>query len=125
LSVLGASGANILSLLGFPDFLRQARAHAERRPESGLPDLDVLGQQVTIGDLGNGGDLTFGQLPLLALALVLLSSLLLIAAVLPTGVVARTSVSPAQYEGFRQPLALAAIAILLPVAVVALAIALT
>jgi hypothetical protein len=121
---LGASGADILSLLGFPDFLRQGRARGERRPDSGLPDLDVLGQQATIGDLRNGGDLTFGQLPLLALALVLLSSLFLVAAVLPPGVVARTPVPAARYEGLRQPLALAAIVVLLPVAVVALAAAL-
>jgi hypothetical protein len=125
LSELGISGADILSLLDLPDFLRQGRATAQRRPNSGFPDLDVLGQQVTIGGVGNGGALTFGELPLIALALVLLSSLLLVGAVLPPGVVARTPVSPARYEGVRQPLALAAIAILLPVAVVALAIALS
>jgi hypothetical protein len=125
LSELGISGADILSLLGLPHFLRQGRASAQRRPDKGLPDLGVLGQQVTIGGVDNGGALTFGQLPLIALALVLLSSLLLVGAVLPPGVVARTPVSPAQYEGVRQPLALAAIGILLPVAVVALTIALS
>jgi hypothetical protein len=125
LSELGASGADILSLLGFPDFLRHGRARAERRPANGLPDLSVLGQQATISDLGNGGDLTFGQLPLLAFALVLLSTLLLIGTVLPPGVVARTPVSPTRYESFRQPLVLAAIAILLPVAVVTLVVALS
>jgi hypothetical protein len=124
LSELGISGADILSLLGFPDFLRQARASAPRRPDGGRPDVDVLGQQVTIGEVGNGGALTFGQLPLIALALVLLSSLLLVGAVLPPGVVARTSVSRARYDGLRQSFALAAIGILLPVAVIALATAL-
>jgi hypothetical protein len=124
LSELGISGADILSLLGFPDFLRQARASAQRRPDSG-PDVDVLGQQVTIGDVADGGSLTFGQLPLIALALVLLSSLLLVGAVLPPGVVARTSVSRARYDGLRQSFALAAIGILLPVAVIALATALS
>jgi hypothetical protein len=85
----------------------------------------VLGQQATIDDLGDGGALTFGQLPLLALARVLLSTLLLIGAVLPAGVLTHTPLSPARYEGLRQPFALAAIAILLPVAVVALATALS
>jgi hypothetical protein len=56
---------------------------------------------------------------------VLLSTLLLIGTVLPPGVVARTPVSPARYESFRQPLTLAAIGILLPVAVVALVVALS
>jgi hypothetical protein len=125
LSELGISGADILSLLGFPDFLRQARASAPRRPDGGPPDVDVLGQQVTIGEVGNGGALTFGQLPLIALALVLLSSLLLVGAVLPPGVVARTSVSRARYDSLRQAFALAAIGILLPVAVIALATALS
>ena len=125
LSELGASGVDILSLLGFPDFSRQGRARAERRPANGLPDLNVLGQQATIGELGNGGDLTFGQLPLVAFALVLLSTLLLIGTVLPPGVVARTPVSPTRYESFRQPLVLAAIGILLPVAVVTLVVALS
>lgn len=125
LSELGISGADILSLLGLPDSLRQGRASAQRRPDSGLPDLDVLGQQVTIGDVGDGGALTFGQLPLIALALVLLSSLLLVGAVAPPGVVARAPVSPARYERLRQPLALAALGILLPVAAVALAIGLS
>jgi hypothetical protein len=125
LSKLGLSEADIFSLLALPDFLRQERADAQRRPDSGLPNLDVLGQQVTVGDLGSGGELTFGQLPLLALVLVLFSSLLLVGAVLPPGVVARTPVSPASFARVRQPLALGAIAILLPVAFVALAAALS
>jgi hypothetical protein len=125
LSELGLSEADIFSLLALPDFLRQGRAAAERRAGSGLPNLDVLGQQVMVGDLGNGGELTFGQLPLLALSLVLLSSLLLVAAVLPPGVVARTRVSPTSFARIRQPLALGAIAILLPVALVTLAAALS
>jgi hypothetical protein len=111
-------------LLGFPELLRRGRANAQRRPDSGLPDLSVLGKQRTLVDLGSGGDLTFGQLPLLALGLVLLSSLLLVAAVMPPGVVARAPVEPRRYEALREPLALAAIGILIPVAVVALTIAL-
>jgi hypothetical protein len=126
LSELGLSGADIFSLLGFPDFLRQGRAAAQRRAGSGLPDLQsVLGQQATIGGVGDGGDLTFGPLPLLALAFVLFSSLLLVGAVLPPGVIAHTPLSAARFARFRQPLALAAIAILLPVALVALAAALS
>jgi hypothetical protein len=123
--VLEPGEADIFSLLGLPDVLGQGRAATERRADSGLPDLGALGQQATIGDPGSGGELTFGQLPLLALALVLLSSLLLVGAVLPPGVVARTPVSPASFARVRQPLALAAIAILLPVAFVALAAALS
>jgi hypothetical protein len=112
-------------MLGFPEFLRQGRANAQRRPATGLPDLqNVLGQQKTIGPFDEGGALTFGQLPLIALALVLLSSLLVVGAVLPPGVIARTPVAPDRYEALREPLALAAIGILIPVVVVALAVAL-
>jgi hypothetical protein len=84
----------------------------------------VLGQQETI-DIGEGGALTFGQLPLIAPALVLLSSLLLVGAVIPPGLVARTPVPPARYDALREPLAPAAIGILVPVAVLALAVALS
>jgi hypothetical protein len=125
-SSLGARGADILSMLDFPEFLRQGRANAQRRPQTGLPDVqNVLGQQRTIRDLEEGGALTFGQLPLIALTLVLLSSLLLVGAVMPPGLVARTPVSPTRYDALREPLALAAIGILVPVAVVALTVALS
>jgi hypothetical protein len=120
------SEADILSLLGFPDFLRDGRARAARRAGSGLDEVQqVLGQQATLTDLDEGGGLTFGHLPLLALALVLLSSFLLVGAVLPPGVVSATRLSPAGYARVRQPLALAAIGILVPVAVVALLVALS
>lgn len=122
LSDLGARKADILALLGLPDFLREARARATRRSASEVQR--VLGNQATI-DLGDGGGLTFGRLPLVALALVLLSSLLLVGALLPPGVIAHTPVSPAGFARIRQPLALAAIAILLPVAFVSLAAALS
>jgi hypothetical protein len=122
---LSTSGPDIASLLGLPDFLRGARAFGQRRAGTEFPDVQsVLGQQETLGELGNGGSLTFGHLPLLALALVFFSSLLVVGAVLPPGVVARTPVSPVRYEHLREPLALAAIGILLPVAIVALATAL-
>jgi hypothetical protein len=122
-SLLGAGQADILALFGFPELLRQQRAIPQHRPDTGLQDLQrTLGQQKTI--VGDGGELTFGQLPLLALGLVLLSSLLVVGAVLPPGVVARTPVPPARYEALREPLALAAIGILVPVAVIALAVAL-
>jgi hypothetical protein len=52
----------------------------------------------------------------LPLGLVLLSSLLLAVAVLPPSVLARTPLSPASFASYRQPLALAAIGILVPVA---------
>jgi hypothetical protein len=125
---LRAGEVDILALLGFPDFLREGRARAVRRGAGELngavPDVQqVLGQQATLTD--DGGGLTFGQLPLVALALVLLSSLLLVAAVAPPGVIARARVSTLSYARIRQPLALAAIGILVPVAIVALAVALS
>lgn len=127
--VLRTGEANLLALLGFPDFLRLARAQAARRSGGeldSLPDVQqVLGQQQALSDVGDGGGLTFGQLPLLALALVLVSSVLLVGAVLPPGVVARTPLSPAYYARAREPLALAALGILVPVAVVALVVALS
>jgi hypothetical protein len=120
---------DLLSLLGFPDFLREGRARATRHSGSavdGLPGAkQVLGEQATLTDLGEGGGLTFGQLPLLALALVLFSSILIVGAVLPPGVVSRARLSPASYARARQPLVLASIGILAPVAVVALIVALS
>jgi hypothetical protein len=126
LAGLRARQPDVLSALGFPDFLRQARAKPDRRSRE-QPSVvrDVLGEQVTISDLPDGGGLTFGSLPLLALTLVLFSSLLLVGAVLPPGVIARARLSPADFARFRQPLALAAIGILVPVAVVALLVALS
>jgi hypothetical protein len=53
---------------------------------------------------------------LLSLGLILLSSVLLAGAVLPPSVVAHTPLSPASYAHYRQPLVLAAIGILVPVA---------
>jgi hypothetical protein len=123
LSELQPGEADIFSLLGFPDVQRGGRARSTRRADSGI--TDVLGKQAQIGELGEGGQLTFGQLPLIALALVLLSSLLLVGALMPPGIVARTPVSPTQYARLRQPLALASIAILLPVSFVAFAAALS
>jgi hypothetical protein len=111
---------------GLPDLVRDTRARMQRRPDSGLGDVQrALGQQATAGSLGDDGELIFGQLPLLALALVLLSSLLLVGAVLPPGVVARGPVSPERFAQLRQPLAHSAMAVLLPVAFVALAAALS
>jgi hypothetical protein len=126
LGALRAAQVDALSLLGFPDFLRkeERRAQAPTRSSSGLPDVRrVLADQGTIGP-SEGGGLTFGALPLLALSLAGLSSLLLVGALLPPGVIAHTPVSPARFARIRQPLALAAIAILLPVALVSLAAAL-
>jgi hypothetical protein len=83
----------------------------------------VLGKQAAI-DLDDGGGLTFGPLPLLALVLVLVSSLLLVGALLPPAVIARTPLSPVRFARIRQPLAVAAIAILIPVVFASLAAAL-
>jgi hypothetical protein len=121
---LRARKFNMLSLLHFPDFQREGSARATGHSGSDFPDVQkVLGDQATI-DLGDGGGLTFGQLPLLGLLLVLLSSLLLVGALLPPGVIARTPLSPVRFARMRQPLALAAIAILLSAGVVSLAAAL-
>jgi hypothetical protein len=126
LAGLRALQSDVLSVLGFPDFLRQARARPDRRAGGASSDVrGVLGEQATISDLADGGSLTFGNLPLLALTLVLFSSLLLVGAVLPPGVIARARLSPGDFARFRQPLALAAIGILVPVAVVALLVALS
>jgi hypothetical protein len=125
----GADGllgeADVLSLLGLPNVQREARAAPTRRPDGGDGKVEVLGQQLAIPDLADGGALSFGQLPLVALALVLLSSLLLVGAVLPPAVVARTPVSLNTFARLRQPLALTAIVILLPVAFVTLLAALS
>jgi Helix-turn-helix domain len=60
--------------------------------------------------------LALQEVPILTLALVLLSSLLLVGAALPPGIVARTPVSLATFARYREPLGLAAIGILIPVA---------
>jgi transcriptional regulator with XRE-family HTH domain len=70
-------------------------------------------------------DLTQRNMQLLALGLVLLASLLLLIAVLPTGVVERVRVAPARFQRYRQPLALAAVGILAAVALFALLVAVT
>jgi hypothetical protein len=120
-----AGESDILSLLGLPNVQREDWAATTRRSGGGDGKVKVLGQQLTIPDLGAGGALSFGQLPLVALALVLLSSLLLVGAVLPPAVVARTPMSLNTFARLRQPLALAAIVILLPVAFVTLLAALS
>lgn len=128
-SFVGADGlvrdADVLSLLGLPNLERGDRARATRRSGGADGKVEVLGQQLAIPDLGDDAALSFGQLPLVALALVLLSSLLLVGAVLPPGVVARTPISLNTFARLRQPLALTAIVILLPVAFVTLLAALS
>jgi hypothetical protein len=125
-AVRGAAEPDLFALLGLPDFLREGRAAATRRAGNPLADVDgVLGQQATLTDVGDGGGLRFGHLPLLALTLVLFSSLLVVGAVVPPGLIARTPLAPAEYARFREPMALAAIGILVPVAVVALVVALS
>jgi transcriptional regulator with XRE-family HTH domain len=78
-----------------------------------------------VADLGGDGgdDLTSGRLRFLALGLVFVSSLLLLGAVLPPSLVARSPVPPATFARYRQPLALAAIGILAPVTLFALLLA--
>jgi hypothetical protein len=117
---------DVLSLTGFPDFLQGRAVEATGRSRTGLPDVRrVLGERARVDTGGGGADvLSFGQLPSAALSLVLLSSLLLIGALLPPGVVALTPVSPARFARIRQPLAVTAVAILTPLAVASLAAAL-
>jgi hypothetical protein len=117
--------ADIRLLLGLPDLQREDRARATRRESGGDADVEVLGQQLSIPDLVGGDPLSFGQLPLVALGLVLLSSLLLVGAVLPPEAVARTPMQVSTFARLRQPLALAAIVILLPVAFLTLLSALS
>jgi hypothetical protein len=76
------------------------------------------------GDGGAGG-LGIGRLQFVALSLVLLSSLLLVGALLPPAVIAHSPLSPVRFARIRQPLALVAVAILLPVALGSLAAALS
>jgi hypothetical protein len=107
--------ADIVSLF-FPDAVSGGRARPTRRSETAFPDVQrALGKRATV-EVNNEGTLGFGQLPLLALSLVLLSSLLLVGALLPPGVIARAGVSPIRYRRMRQPLALTAVAVLLPLA---------
>jgi Helix-turn-helix domain len=65
------------------------------------------------------------EVPILTLTLVFLSSLLLVGAALPPGIVARTPVSQATFARYREPLGLAAIGILIPVALFSVLAALT
>jgi transcriptional regulator with XRE-family HTH domain len=75
----------------------------------------VLGE--VLSERGDGDGVSFGESQLIPLGLALLSSLLLIGAVLPPGVIARAGVSPMSFARYRQPLALAAIGLLVAVAV--------
>jgi transcriptional regulator with XRE-family HTH domain len=59
----------------------------------------------------------FDDVPLHTLGLVFLSSLLLVGAALPQGVILRARVSSASFARYREPLGLAALGILVPVAV--------
>jgi hypothetical protein len=98
---------------------------------AGLAPALIFGLAYLLGGVaGNAAgadgrdDFPSGNLRLLALALVIVSSLLLVGAVLPPGVVARGRISPGSFARYRQPLALAAIGILAPVTLFALLAAL-
>jgi hypothetical protein len=79
----------------------------------------VLGLVYVVGEVmsGDRDGFTFGASQVLRLGLALLSSLLLVGAVVPPAVIARTPVSPAGFARHRQPLALAAIGLFVSVAV--------
>jgi hypothetical protein len=123
---LRAAKRDVLSLTRFPDFLQRGRARVVKRSVTRFPDVQrVLGAQATVATGGGeGGALSFGRLPVVALSLVLLSSLLLVGALLPAPVIARMPVSPAFFVRIREPLALAAVGILSALAVVSLVAAL-
>jgi hypothetical protein len=106
---------DVLSLLPFPQLLGQASARPTRSRDFQAPDVQqVLGEQAAIQvEGGGGGGLTFGRLPLWGLALALVSSLLLVAALVPPAVIAHTPLSPTRFARIRQPLALTATAILI------------
>jgi hypothetical protein len=72
----------------------------------------------------DGDGLASDEPPLLALmvGLIIFSSLLLAAAVLPPDAVARAHVRPAHFARYRQPLALSAIGILIPITLFAVLI---
>jgi hypothetical protein len=109
-----------------------APASAARRPRAVWTTLLAVGLTLVIAVVyvvqdmlaSGSGDLPTRDLRLLTLVLLVLSSLLLIGAVLPPGVVARGPVPQPTFDRYRQRLALAAIGILAPVTVVALLIAL-
>jgi hypothetical protein len=83
----------------------------------------VAGEVTETAAGSNGRDFANGSLGILALGLVVLSSLLVVLAVLPPRLVARTPVARARYARYREPLALAAIGIFASVTVVALLVA--
>jgi hypothetical protein len=112
--------------LDFPDFLQGGPARATKHSGTGLPDVKrVLGVQAGVDGDGSAGALGIARLQFMALSLVLLSSLLLVGALLPPAVIAHSPLSPARFARIRQPLALVAVAILLPVAVGSLVAALS
>jgi hypothetical protein len=122
-----ASRGDVLSLLSdYPGFLKGGPTRAASpRTEIVFPEVPrVLGARAEL-DTGSGaGSLGLGQLPAVALTLVFLASLLIVGSLLPPSVVARTPVPVARFARLRQPLALAAVGILIPLAVLSTAAAL-
>jgi hypothetical protein len=98
------------------------------RPEMWVAILAALAPLLVIGiaflAAEPSGDAE-GVIVGVTVGLSLLSSLLLAGSVLPPGVVARTPVSAATLARYRQPLALAAVGILVPVVVFALLVGLS
>jgi hypothetical protein len=84
----------------------------------------VLRNQAPV-EPGSGVRLSFGQLPLLALSLVLVSAFLLIGALLPPRMLEHARVPQARCARVRESLAVAALGILLSVAVGSLAVGLS
>jgi transcriptional regulator with XRE-family HTH domain len=89
----------------------EPRPSREVTRDEWLPLLAALGPPLVIA-------LPFirEDVPVVTLGLVFISSLLLVAATLPQSVLARGDVSSVRYASYRQPLGLAALGILVPVA---------
>jgi hypothetical protein len=121
----GVRNSQRFSFLTFPGPQGEHGVQTRSRASTGLPDLErVLGNQAPV-EPGSGVRLSFGQLPLLALSLVLVSAFLLIGALLPPRMLEHARVPPARCARVRESLALAALGILLPVAVGSLAVGLS
>jgi hypothetical protein len=91
---------------------KAAPSPREVRLSEWLPLLAALGPPLVIAL-----PFIFDDVPIHTLGLVFLSSLLLFSASLPQSVVARTSLDSARFARYREPLGLAALGILVPVAV--------
>jgi Helix-turn-helix domain len=106
--------------LGKPAVAAPAPVAAEAAPSAPSRDVRLAEWLALLAALGPpfviALPFVFDDVPLVTLGLVFLSSLLLVGAALPEGVVARARLSSAGFGRYREPLGLAALGILIPVA---------